>query len=149
MITKIKAFLLKYLDLILGGLTLAIAFILGHIIRIPGPVNKGEARHFENIDHFKAWYSYRFMGYWMLLSGDCDDRAEYIRRCALLDGFVLSLMLLCGGMLYWKDADGRSIEIRLSSVTEPHCGILALLETGEFYYLEHNTGEFCFIVNRD
>ncbi len=137
--TKIKNWVLKYLDLFVGGLVVIIAFVIGHIIKLPGPVNKGEARHFTTIDEFKSWYSSRFLGYWMLLYGDCDDRADYVRRCALHDGFILSFALI---------RDGSYYGVKVSSIMGGHCGILALCGN-EFWYLEHNTGEFNKICNRD
>ncbi len=130
--TKIKDWFIKYLNLFLFGIAVVFAFIIGHILRWPGPMNKGEPRHFTAIDEFVNWYNSRFMGYWMLLKGDCDDRADYVRRCALQDGFVVSDALTLNGIYY---------SVQVTSTMDGHNGCLA--RCGNAYiYLDPNTGHF-------
>ncbi len=148
MITKIKAFLKEYLDLIVGIFAIILAFVLGQIVKFPGPQNKGEPRHFKDFQELNDWYNSRFILFWTLLKGDCDDRADYVRRCALADGFVLSLQLIGDGKIHWLTADSEPLEIKVSNTTTPHCGLLAICGN-EFWYIEHNDNSFCFIVNRD
>jgi len=136
---KVKGFFIKNLDLVLTGLLAALAFFLGRFIRFPGPVEKGEPRHFSDINEFKNWYNSRFLKYWIFLTGDCDDRADYVRRTALKDGFVVSDALIVGGMYYG---------VPVSSVVMPHNSVMA--RCGNSYiYLEINTGEFKKICNID
>ncbi len=149
--TKLKVWLLKNLDLIIGGIALVLTFIIGHILRWPGPVNKGEARHFNNIQEFHDWFNARFLGFWLLTDPrkDCDDYAEYLQRESLKDKFIVSLQLLRDGTVYGKVKNGVYYGIKVTDRIEPHCGCLLLLGNGQFWYAEPQTGAVCFIVNRD
>jgi hypothetical protein len=136
---KIKDFFSRNLDLILTALVAAGAFFLGRFVRFPGPYQPGEPRHFTNAEEFKTWYGSRFLKYWMFLTGDCDDRADYVRRTALKDGFVLSDALISGGLYYG---------VPVSSVVMPHNSVIARCGN-EYWFCEINDGNFVKICNID
>ncbi len=148
---KVKDFFSRNLDLILTGLVAAGAYFLGRFVRFPGPVEKGEPRHFNGIDEFTAWYNSRFTLFWLIADprADCDDYAEYLQRQALRDGFIISLALLKDGTIYGQKKDGEYYGVKVTSRIEPHAGALLLLGTGAFWYVEPQTGAASFIVNRD
>ncbi len=144
---KIKKLLSGSWDVILAALAMmGAAFYLGRTgwpFRKfkPQPYNPGEPRHFNNISEFVNWYQGRFPpGFWTLEGvADCDDRADYVRRQALQDGFVLSDALTRDGMYYG---------VRVTSTMGGHAGILARCGN-EFWYLDPNNETFSKVVNID
>ena len=137
--SKIKGWLSRNLDLILTGVLAAVTYLVGRMVHSPMKYQAGEPRHFRDAQEFKDWYQSRFLKYWFFLTGDCDDRADYVRRVALRDGFVLSDALIIGGMYYG---------VPVSSVKLPHNSVIARCGN-EYYFLELNDGNFVKICNID
>ena len=137
--TKVKGWLSRNLDLILAGILAAGAYMAGRMVHFPMKYAEGEPRHFTCSTEFKDWYSSRFLKYWIFLTGDCDDRADYVRRVALRDGFVLSDALISAGMYYG---------VPVSSVKMPHNSVIARCGNS-YYFLELNDGVFTKICNID
>jgi hypothetical protein len=156
MIARFKSWLKSNLDLILGGLALIAsiisAFFLGrtgwpfrHFK--PAPYNPGEPRHFKDSAEFINWYQSNFPpGYWDLAfpapgveqSGDsskvwCDDRADFVRRKALSQGFVVSDALTLGGIYYG---------VKVTSTMGGHNACIARCGS-EYWFVDENTGDFC------
>ena len=70
---------------------------------------------------------------------DCDDVADAMQRCAMTDGYMMSVVLV--------DRGGKVYGIRVSSIVN-HAGCMAVAE-GTYYYVEPFTGEITKITERD
>ncbi len=119
---------------------------------------KLQPRDFESLDELQRWVSkwnmehmpvfVEFLGLAVLTGGDedlaaryadCDNFAEAMQRDALWDGYRVSVALV--------DSYGTVYGAYVSQVGN-HAGNIAVAGNA-YYFIEPQTGEIVFIINRD
>jgi len=115
------------------------------------------SRDFESYEELEVWVArweienkpvfLEFLGMSLAIGGnedafgrykDCDDVAEAMQRDAFLDGYRMSVALV--------DAHGVYYGVNIGYAN--HAGNLAVAG-GAYYYIEPQTGEIVFIIQRD